>query len=124
MEKNDSGSFHEERPSSVISSTNAKLANPLAGLSHEQLMHGAREFAKQYDLEDLSEELQKGALIAQDPLAFERLPMLDDADRNILRREITHRWDQPKTLYYLVILCSVAAAVQGVSPRFVTMNAV
>ncbi|KAF8908823.1 hypothetical protein CPB85DRAFT_1222505 [Mucidula mucida] len=113
VEKNDSGSFHEERPSSVISSTNAKLANPLAGLSHEQLMHGAREFAKQYDLEDLSEELQKGALIAQDPLAFERLPMLDDADRNILRREITHRWDQPKTLYYLVILCSVAAAVQG-----------
>ncbi|KAF9004952.1 hypothetical protein BDZ89DRAFT_1095624 [Hymenopellis radicata] len=116
VEKNDSGSFHENRPSSVISSTqniDAKLANPLAGLSHEQLMQGAREFAKQYDLEDLSEELQKGALIAQDPLVFESLPMLDDADRNILKREITHRWDQPKTLYYLVILCSVAAAVQG-----------
>ena len=40
--------------------------------------------------------------------------MLIDHDRNILRREFTHRSDQPKLLYYMVDMCLIAAAVQGV----------
>lgn len=39
---------------------------------------------------------------------------LSEEDKIILRRETTHRWHQPKTLYALVVLCSMAAAVQGV----------
>ena len=93
---------------------NAKLANPLAGLSHEQLLADAEEFAKTHELAEYAETIQKGALVAQDPTAFETLPMLTDEDRNVLRRELTHKWDQPKTLYYLVVMCSIAAAVQGV----------
>ncbi|THV06802.1 hypothetical protein K435DRAFT_644602 [Dendrothele bispora CBS 962.96] len=92
---------------------NIKLANPLVGLSHEQLIQDGRAFAESHDLADLSLEFQKGALVAQDPLAFEDLPLLDEEDKAILRREVTHKWDQPKTLYYLVVLCSLAAAVQG-----------
>jgi hypothetical protein len=46
-------------------------------------------------------------------VAFESLTQLSDQDKAELRREQTHRWDQPKTLYYLVVLCSLAAAVQG-----------
>ncbi|KAI0708285.1 hypothetical protein C8Q76DRAFT_770326 [Earliella scabrosa] len=92
---------------------NVKLANPLAGLSHEQLMADAAEFARTHDLAEHTETIQKGALIAQDPTAFENLPMLTEHDRNILRREFTHKWDQPKTLYYMVVMCSIAAAVQG-----------
>lgn len=41
------------------------------------------------------------------------LPQLNEEDKNFLRRETSHRWDQPKTLYGLVFLCSMAAAVQG-----------
>lgn len=41
---------------------------------------------------------------------------LSEEDKIILRRETTHRWHQPKTLYALVVLCSMAAAVQGVRP--------
>ncbi|KAI1783044.1 hypothetical protein LXA43DRAFT_977304 [Ganoderma leucocontextum] len=103
-------SFIERRvpsPPSVLKSSenlNAKLANPPSGISHEQLMADTAEFAQTH----------KGAIVAQDPLAFESLPLLNDADRNVLRREITHgKWDQPLTLYYLVVMCSFAAAVQG-----------
>lgn len=94
---------------------NVKLANPLAGISHEQLLADAEDFAKTHGLSEHVETIQKGALLAQDPAAFETLPMLTEHDRVVLRREFTHKWDQPKTLYYMVIMCSVAAAVQGVS---------
>ncbi|KAI0767794.1 hypothetical protein C8Q74DRAFT_1370501 [Fomes fomentarius] len=92
---------------------NAKLANPLAGISHEQLLADAEDFAKTHGLSEHVETIQKGAILAQDPAAFETLPMLTEHDRVVLRREFTHKWDQPKTLYYMVIMCSVAAAVQG-----------
>ncbi|KAK7455856.1 hypothetical protein VKT23_010893 [Stygiomarasmius scandens] len=92
---------------------NAKLANPLAGISHEQLMEDAKVFAETHGMGELTVEFQKGALVAQDPSAFESLPLLDEDDKNVLRRELTHKWDQPVMLYYLVVLCSMAAAVQG-----------
>ncbi len=105
---------HESPRRASTQNLNAKLANPLAGLSHEQLMADAEEFAKTHELAEYTETIQKGALIAQDPTVFESLPMLTDEDRRFLRREVTHKWDQPKTLYYLVVMCSLAAAVQGV----------
>ncbi|KAI1791312.1 MFS sugar transporter [Ganoderma leucocontextum] len=92
---------------------NVKLANPLAGIPHEQLMADAAKFAKDHNLGHLEEEFKKGALVAQDPTLFESLPLLTEEDKAALRRELTHRWDQPLQLYYLVILCSLSAAVQG-----------
>ncbi len=111
-----SDSKDSRSPSMRDGGLTAKLENPLAGLTHEQLLVDAAEFARTHGLGDYTETLQKGALLAQDPAAFESLPMLTEEDRRVLRREFTHRWDHPKTLYYLVIMCSVAAAVQGVSP--------
>ena len=96
---------------------NVKLANPLIGIPHDQLMADAAKFAKEHNLGHLEEEFKKGALVAQDPTLFESLPLLTEEDKAILRRELTHRWDQPIQLYYLVILCSLSAAVQGVSGR-------
>ena len=94
---------------------NAKLANPLEGIPHDQLMANAARFAQEHGLGHLTQEFQKGALVAQDPSAFESLSQLTAEDKAILRREVTHRWSQPWELYYLVIMCSLAAAVQGVS---------
>lgn len=99
----------------VGENVNARLANPLEGIPHEKLMAHAARFAREHGLGHLEKEFQKGALIAQDPEAFESLSQLDEADKAILRREVTHRWHQPFQLYYMVILCSLAAAVQGVS---------
>ncbi|KZT72160.1 hypothetical protein DAEQUDRAFT_664568 [Daedalea quercina L-15889] len=97
----------------VASNPNARIANPLEGIPQDQLIADAAAFAKSHGLGHATEEFQKGALVAQDPTAFEALPLLNDEDRLVLRREMTHRWAQPLQLYYLVILCSMAAAVQG-----------
>ncbi|PCH43889.1 hypothetical protein WOLCODRAFT_26276 [Wolfiporia cocos MD-104 SS10] len=97
----------------VASNPNARLANPLEGIPHEQLMADAAAFAKHQGLGHLTEVFKKGALVAQDPLAFESLTYLSEEDKEVLRREVTHKWRQPIQLYYLVILCSMAAAVQG-----------
>ncbi|KAJ3798615.1 hypothetical protein GGU11DRAFT_780178 [Lentinula aff. detonsa] len=117
IEKRDDGSIsmHEDTASQddSVQNRNAKLANPLAHISHEQLLEDAKVFAETHGLEDLVLEFQKGALVAQDPSQFEKLSQLNDEDKAIFRRELTHKWDQPYMLYYLVILCSMAAAVQG-----------
>ena len=93
---------------------NARIANPLAGIPRDQLMANAARFARAHGLEHITAELQKGALVAQDPAAFESLDELTEEDKAVFRKELTHRWHQPWQLYYLVILCSMAAAVQGV----------
>ncbi|OBZ72712.1 hypothetical protein A0H81_08055 [Grifola frondosa] len=92
---------------------NVKLANPLAHVPHDQLMTDAAAFAGTHGLGHLAEQFQKGALVAQDPTSFESLSQLSEEDKTVLRRELTHRWAQPAQLYYLVILCSLSAAVQG-----------
>lgn len=121
QEKSPVGSIHDEkRPhqpvvDDAITKANAKLANPLAGLSHEKLMEDGAEFARTHGLGHSEDLFRKGALAAQDPLAFDSISHFTETEKDIFRREFTHRWDHPSTLYYLVILCSVAAAVQGVS---------
>ncbi|GAA5926328.1 sugar porter family MFS transporter [Sporobolomyces koalae] len=96
-----------------IANVNAALENPLTGISHERLEAMGRAFAQEKGLGQYEEEFAKGAQVAQDPLAFESLPMLSEEDRTVLRREVTHKWDHPKMLYFLVICCSMCAAVQG-----------
>lgn len=92
----------------------SRIKNPLAGVPKAQLLSDVEQFATEKDLTDISDLLKKGALVAQDPSSFETIPELDEADRIPLRREITHKWSQPRVLYYTVILCSVGAAVQYV----------
>ena len=101
--------------SNLNENVSAKLENPLEGIPREQLLRDAEAFAKTHGLEEYTDEFKKGALVAQNPLGFESIDMLTEEEKMELRLERTHRWNQPKTLYGLVIMCSVAAAVQGVS---------
>lgn len=103
----------------VGENVNAKLANPLQGIPQKELLANAARFAHDHGLGELEEAFQKGALVAQNPAGFETLPLLTDGDREVLRREVTHRWHQPWELYYLVISCSLGAMVQGVCVFFV-----
>ena len=57
--------------------------------------------------------LKKGALVAQSPNDFENISELNQEDIRVLREETTHRWRHPKTLYFLIILNSIGAAIQG-----------
>ena len=105
-EKRETGIFKENPALVLQENVNAALANPLVGLSYEQLMTDGDDFAKSHGLGDLSELFQKGALVAQNPLAFNDLPLLTPEDKEALQEEVDHKWRHPKMLYYLVILCS------------------
>ena len=49
------------------SNADAKLANPLRGIPRDQLMTDVEVFTKERGLTYILSDLQKGALIAQDP---------------------------------------------------------
>nr|SIP56010.1 putative Sugar Porter [Yarrowia alimentaria] len=87
--------------------------NPLTRYTTKELTQIAEKFAVDNDLADKSDAFVKGALVARDPLGFERIEELDEDDRHWLRRELTHKWDHPAKVYYIVVVCSMAAAVQG-----------
>ncbi|OOG00304.1 hypothetical protein ASPCADRAFT_502650 [Aspergillus carbonarius ITEM 5010] len=92
---------------------NAVFENPLAGIPREQLLTDVESFCRQYGLEDHLDNFRKGALISQNPKAALDLPDLTDEDKEIIRREQTHKWSQPWQLYFMAAMCSLAAAVQG-----------
>ena len=91
----------------------ARIKNPLVGIPKDQLMEDVEHFYTQHGLLDIADDLRKGALVAQSPHAIEHIGELDETDRALLRREITNRWAQPRTLYFTIILNSIAAAIQG-----------
>ncbi|KAL0581833.1 hypothetical protein V5O48_000201 [Marasmius crinis-equi] len=97
----------------LANNVNAKIQNPLHGIPKGKLLTQVEEFCRERGLEEDVELFKKGALIAQNPKAFEELEELTEEDRTLLRREVTHKWSQPRSLYYTVVLCSLAAAVQG-----------
>ncbi|KAK9472296.1 uncharacterized protein V1510DRAFT_417876 [Dipodascopsis tothii] len=100
---------HEPRKVSA-----AQANNPLSGLSREELLNAADYYCAEHGLEAEVEYFRKGALAAQDPSRLGAgLVDLTDDDRAILEYESKHPWAQSKQLYALVVLCSVAAAVQG-----------
>jgi hypothetical protein len=72
------------------------------------------EFAREQDMKDLEPLLQKGALVAQNPDAYESIPNLEPEEREALLNEKLHKWRQPRAMYFTVILCSIGAAVQYV----------
>lgn len=78
-------------------------------------MRQVAEFADQNALSDITPLLQKGALVAQNPAAWDSVPGLTDRERQALDDEVVHKWRQPRAMYMTVILCSVGAAVQYVS---------
>jgi hypothetical protein len=90
-----------------------RIQNPLAGFSTGELMADVEDFANEYQLTDILPELKKGALVARDPASFQSLTELDEEEKAVLTREVTHKWSQTRTLYLTVITCSIGAAVQG-----------
>ncbi|KAF1941048.1 D-xylose-proton symporter [Clathrospora elynae] len=117
VESRGSANVDEQKRKPSIAHLTANLEgeihNPLVDISRAQLLANVHDFAKEHDLEDVEQLLIKGALVAQSPALFEELEQLDDADRLVLREEITNRFKLPRTLYLTVILNSVAAAIQG-----------
>ncbi|KAF4780761.1 hypothetical protein HER10_EVM0001927 [Colletotrichum scovillei] len=108
---------HDERKKSIAELTQnleGEIKNPLKGIPKAQLLEQVTAYHKKHDLpEDILPLLKKGALVAQNPALFESIEELDEAERDALRQEVTHRWKHPWALYYTIILNSIAAAIQG-----------
>jgi sugar porter (SP) family MFS transporter len=100
---------------------NAKLANPLGEYSFEELRIMGRDYAKRYSLTEHDDlrAFEIGAMLARDPDKFEAVPGLNEDEAEVLKREITNRWSQPRLLYLVIILCSTCAAVQGMDETVV-----
>ncbi|KAL2002592.1 hypothetical protein VTN02DRAFT_6446 [Thermoascus thermophilus] len=100
---------------------NAKLANPLAGYSHEQLRSLGLNFGVRHrmgDEEDIR-AFEMGAVLAQDPEKYDQVQGLTPEEREILHKEFTSRWSQPRLMYVVIVVCSISAAVQGMDETVV-----
>ncbi|KAJ9149440.1 Hexose transporter [Pleurostoma richardsiae] len=94
----------------------AKIKNPLAGISRTQLLADVDAFVQEKGLAEYTTIFRKGALVAQDPDNIEEIKgpeKLDEAEVVTLREEVSHKWRVPKVLYLTIITCSIGAAVQG-----------
>lgn len=80
---------------------NATFENPLAGIPKEELFNNVTEFCQQHNLVEHLEDFKKGALVSQNPHKIDTISELSEEDREVLRREETHKWSQPWQLYWL-----------------------
>ncbi|BFZ59613.1 hypothetical protein YB2330_000627 [Saitoella coloradoensis] len=103
----------EQARVNLNSNVSGKIANPLAGIPKHELLRQVERFAEEQDMTDITPLLQKGALVAQNPPAFEEIAELEEYEREALRNETLHKWRQPRALYYTIVMCSLGAAVQG-----------
>ncbi|KAJ5179558.1 hypothetical protein N7492_002768 [Penicillium capsulatum] len=100
---------------------NAKLSNPLAGFNHADLRRQGRKFALTHEIGDESDVrvFELGAVLAQAPEKYANVAGLTSLEKEVLRREFAHRWSQPWTMYAVIALCSLSAAVQGMDETVV-----
>lgn len=104
----------------------AKLENPLRGLSAAELARRGEDFCARHGLtaEDDVRAFRLGAVIAGNLNQYDAVAMpeglrLTDREREVLDREVTHKWSQPTMLYAVIVICSLCAAVQGMDETVV-----
>lgn len=103
----------EKRRASLSANVTGEIRNPLIGVPREALFEDVEQFASENGLTDILPLLKRGALLAQDPNAYESIEGLEDTERHELGLEQTKRWHHPRMLYFTIVLNSIAAAIQG-----------
>ncbi|KAK0611377.1 hypothetical protein B0T14DRAFT_540502 [Immersiella caudata] len=94
----------------------AKIQNPLEGLSYDELMSRVEIFAQEKELTGHLPLLRKGALVAQNPAGAYDITgpeALDEEEKAVLRAEVEHKWRLPTKLFLTIATCSIGACVQG-----------
>ncbi|RYP68713.1 hypothetical protein DL769_005434 [Monosporascus sp. CRB-8-3] len=99
----------------------AKLENPFHGLTPEELGRRGEEFCALHGIEgeDDVRAFRLGAMIAGNMNRYDAVEGLTAREREALDRELTHKWRNPSTLYAVVVICSLCAAVQGMDETVV-----
>ncbi|PFH63258.1 hypothetical protein XA68_15892 [Ophiocordyceps unilateralis] len=94
----------------------ARIRNPLDGISRQQLMRDVEAFAEHRGLQEHVQLLKKGALVAQNPGQAHTIDgpeTLTQDELDALYVEKHHRWRLPMRLFLTIATCSIGAAVQG-----------
>jgi hypothetical protein len=83
----------------------AKLENPLAGLSASELARRGEEFCAKHGLteEEDVRAFRIGAVIAGNMNRYDAVEGLTEREREVLDREITHKWSNPGMLYAVIV---------------------
>lgn len=91
------------------------IAEPFHGYTEEGLRAFAGNFLRTAGLGDeLLGTFEKGALLAQQPGLFQVQDLqLGKDEMRALIAEKEHKWRISRTLFSLVVVCSMSAAVQG-----------
>ncbi|KAI6118445.1 hypothetical protein F5141DRAFT_619625 [Pisolithus sp. B1] len=125
-----------DRRTRCIGDVTLNLENPLRGIALEHLMTDVEIFARERGLMNILDDLKKGALLAQDSQgnrilhypcssvidslkAYKRYNYYTDADIKYLEDEVHNKWSQTGALYYVVVMSSLAAAIQGMDETVV-----
>lgn len=97
---------------------NIRLSIPLADYTYSQLQRMGRAYADKHGLtedEDVR-ALEIGACLARSPgdnIGEAKTFGATEEEILVLEREVQKRWSQPSRLYWVIAICSMCAAVQG-----------
>ncbi|ROV92581.1 hypothetical protein VMCG_08959 [Cytospora schulzeri] len=109
----DSVAHNEHTAADFSRDVNARILNPLIGLTKSELRAQVAMFCQNFGFEEKVEVFYRGALAAQNPDCYEDIEELTPEDKTLLRREVTHKWHLPRHLYFTIALCSLGSAIQG-----------
>lgn len=86
----------------------ARMENPLAGFSPEQVTRLAEEFCAKHGFTDEEDQrvFKLGAAIAGNDFQWDTIDGLRDDEKVALRTEVDHKWRaNPKKLYGVIVVC-------------------
>ncbi|KAK5109792.1 hypothetical protein LTR62_006525 [Meristemomyces frigidus] len=92
----------------AVSSSSQPLIDPDQTPHHEELDH----FLITYGLQQHADTFHKAAVLLQTESNHQEA-LLSDHDLLALSREQTHKWSQPRTLYFTISICALGAIEQG-----------
>ncbi|KNZ45076.1 hypothetical protein VP01_850g3 [Puccinia sorghi] len=102
-----------------IAELSAKLDNPLSGFSAHELVQQAEQFCQAHGLNDQLENFKRGAVLAANPQDLVRIPGITEEERHFIDWESSRRWKQPMLIYFVAVISSMAAIVQGMDEAVV-----
>lgn len=99
----------------IASSVNTEAGDShlLQTLSREGRMDDVAAFAEAHGLLHQIETFEKAAALLQSDCLIEDVPGITDVELEALQLETERKWRQPKMLYFVVTMCSLAAIEQG-----------
>lgn len=95
--------------------THGSDINPFEGLSKEQVIQNAIRFANAHGMSEDADYFARGAAHSYDGSTSQ----LTEAEAEAIAMETTNKWKQPKTLYYMSVMCAMCAVVQGMDETVV-----